>query len=405
MKKKILLPLFALMIVGGNNMRADNVLSVNPVSIMPGGTTELVVNIENDFNVYAYDFDLYLPEGIEVAKKDNGAYIYELKERNVDHGANVQAQTDGAIQFGVNSPTLALTGNSGEVLGITLKASASLGLGTYQASIKNITYANENGTKTVHPDNITFDILVTNQVVLDENSTVAPEASDGAVNVRVLRTINADVWSTICLPFAISEAQMQTAFGEDVNVELADFTDYEKTKEDGVIVGIKVNFTPVTSIEANHPYIIKVSKPVTQITVNSVDIAPTDNPCVEYDNGLTGRNRKVFGIFGGTYVADFDLYNEILAYYPLFLNNNNFYYATASTKHMKAFRAYFGFVDYLPEADAGVKMNIFVDGESTRIDGLLPETSNDAIYDLTGRKVEKAEKGIYIVNGKKVLVK
>ena len=28
-----------------------------------------------------------------------------------------------------------------------------------------------------------------------------------------------------------------------------------------------------------------------------------------------------------------------------------------------------------------------------------------AIYDLSGRRIEKAKKGLYIINGKKVLVK
>ena len=40
----------------------------------------------------------------------------------------------------------------------------------------------------------------------------------------------------------------------------------------------------------------------------------------------------------------------------------------------------------------------------TGIEGILAE-GNDAIYDLSGRKVSKVQKGIYIVNGKKVAVK
>jgi len=55
------------------------------------------------------------------------------------------------------------------------------------------------------------------------------------------------------------------------------------------------------------------------------------------------------------------------------------------------------------ETDFGVKMNILVDGETTSVDGLTPETEDGTIYDLSGRKVEKAVKGVYIINGKKVL--
>ena len=409
MKKKILLPLFALMIVWGNNMRADNVISVNQVSIIPGNTTELVVSLENDanFSVYAYDFRLYLPNGIEVAT-ESGDYMYELKGRNPRNAApNVQQTDDGSIQFGVSHSTQALSGTSGEVLGITLKASEELAEGTYQASIKKITYANKEA-QTVHPVDITFDILVTNKVVLDENSTVAPESATG-VNVCVLRTINANEWSTICLPFAISETQMQTAFGEDVEVELADFTGYELEYDDeNNVVGINVGFNDVNAIEANHPYIIKVSQPVTQITVDGVDVEP-DYPGVFYGyETTTGRPPKTVYHpvdFIGTYVADFNFFDDAQSGHAIFLNGNKFWYATESTKHMKAFRAYFDFDDVLPEAENSVKMYFNKDGEPTRINELMPETSDDAIFDLAGRKVEKAGKGIYIVNGKKVLVK
>ena len=48
----------------------------------------------------------------------------------------------------------------------------------------------------------------------------------------------------------------------------------------------------------------------------------------------------------------------------------------------------------------------FTIAEPTAIEGIEAEVENNAIYDLTGRKIETITKGgIYIVNGKKVLVK
>lgn len=67
-----------------------------------------------------------------------------------------------------------------------------------------------------------------------------------------------------------------------------------------------------------------------------------------------------------------------------------------------------GFKAYLPVAMAGAAQSIEVrfDG-ATSIDDVVTEEggADAAIYDLTGRRVEKAEKGIYIVNGKKIFVK
>lgn len=51
-----------------------------------------------------------------------------------------------------------------------------------------------------------------------------PEAAEG-VNVRVKRTIKANEWSTLVLPFAMTAEQVKSAFGNDV--QLADFTGVE----------------------------------------------------------------------------------------------------------------------------------------------------------------------------------
>ena len=49
----------------------------------------------------------------------------------------------------------------------------------------------------------------------------------------------------------------------------------------------------------------------------------------------------------------------------------------------------------------------FSDDAATGIRDMAPavEKSGDVIYDLQGRKVEKTTRGVYIVNGKKLLVK
>lgn len=398
MKEKILLLSFSFLFAWSIGLHADNIISVNEVSIRPGSTAELIVSLENDadFKVYAYDFRLYLPDGIEVDTKTNGSYNFTLKERNADHSTNVQMTSDGAIQFGVNSPTLYLTGNSGPVLGIILKASAELAEGTYQASIKRITYANKEA-QTVHPDNISFDIEVRNLVVLDENSEEMPVASNGTVDVDVLRTIRGGNWQTIVLPFAMTEEQVTNAFGEDV--ELADFAGYTVQENgDGDIVGIKVNFNALTSIEANHPCIIKVSQDISSFSVEGVTIEePEEEPTV----ATVKRTRRQWSELIGTYVAQTEVPEN-----TLFLNSNKFYYSDGTIK-MKGYRAYFDFYDVLTKIEdgAGVKMSFDIDDEETGIKGIgYGQWTTGDIYDLSGRKINKMPKrGIYIVNGKKVI--
>ena len=70
-----------------------------------------------------------------------------------------------------------------------------------------------------------------------------------------------------------------------------------------------------------------------------------------------------------------------------------FYQATGTIPAGKA---------YIEKAAAGVKGFFF--GDATGIAEVeTSEDSNAAIYDLSGRRVEKVQKGIYVVNGKKVL--
>ena len=267
-----------------------------------------------------------------------------------------------------------------------------------------------NGKDYIDNCSFTIHVVASHVQILDETSTTVPKKSDNPVDVCVRRTIAANNWSTICLPFAMTAAQTQEAFGNDV--ELADFTDYVTEKEGDDIVGITVNFDDVDAIEANHPYIIKVSSDITEFSVSGVEVEPEENPCVEYDNGQAGKKRKVLGTFAGTYVADFDFYNEAKNF-PLFLCGNKFYYATEKTQHMKAFRGYFDFEDYLSEAEGAyeVKMAINIDGIQTKVHEIVNEMESGVWYDLSGRRISNRTsfstlpKGIYIVNGKKTAIK
>jgi len=170
------------------------------------------------------------------------------------------------------------------------------------------------------------------------------------------------------------------------------------------IIGIKVNFNTATAIEANHPYIIKVSTPVTEFTVESVDIDPENEPTV----AAVKRTKKQWSEMIGTYVVKTELEEQML-----FLSGNKFYYSAGLTK-MKAFRAYFDFYDVLTEVENGAaaRITMSVGGETTgigQISNLNPQSSN--LYDLQGRRVDNVQdvqsvkKGVYIRDGKKVVVK
>lgn len=389
---------------------SQNALTVGDILLPQNGEATLTVNFKFDkADTYTgYQFDLVLPEQLEFVMKAGSSTIpkYEMGECHEDHTLSTNIK-DGVLTILASSMnSLPLKTTSGVLLKFTIKAASSDPvIGTnYECEIKNIKITDGDGMKTeLGASN--FKVTISQYTILDEESTTAPTAQSN-VDVLVRRTIKANEWSTICLPFAMTEAQTKEAFGDDV--KLGDFTGYTTTMESNVITGITVNFDNATAIEANHPYVIKVSSEIKYengFTVEGVDINPIDEPCVEYDNGKTGKQRKVLGRFVGTYVADFDFYNAA-NFYPLFLSGNRFYYATEHTKHMKAFRAFFDFDDYMPEAEnSSARISLNFD-EATGIKEVHGNTSAEGTYDLQGRKVEEpTNKGLYIVNGKKVVKK
>ncbi len=229
---------------------------------------------------------------------------------------------------------------------------------------------------------------------ISETSTAEPvNISD--VNVLVELNIKANEWSTICLPFAMTEQQVKDAFGDDV--ELADFTSWQSTKNAlGNVTGISVNFSSVAFIEANHPYLIKVSADVENFLVEDVDISVAANPMKQ-----VGTNEEDYGRFVGTYVADTEIPEN-----GMFLSGNKFCYSKGQTK-TKAFRGYFEFADVLSDVDASGAPNIAitVDDTAARIVDVSRDVENNTYYTLQGAKTNNPQKGVFIVNGKKIIVR
>ncbi len=112
--------------------------------------------------------------------------------------------------------------------------------------------------------------------------------------------------------------------------------------------------------------------------------APSENPMMVEGNDLKGT----------TETTEANTLQYILAEVD---GTVGFYQAVAGT-YIPFAKAYLEIA-----ADAGVKFIGF--GDATGIDEMTTDNRQQTtvIYDLQGRRVVKAQKGIYIVNGKKVL--
>lgn len=411
MKKNIFI-LFALL-ASFLPVHAENGVKVGETYIPQGGIGTIDIELVNDdYELTAFDITLTLPEGLSFVLNDKGIPTSAKTGRINDESFMVSSamQTEQSAKFTcLSSLKLPFAETSGTLLKVYVEADAELAIGTeLAAELSNLTFTTTD-VKEVRFEDVAFDIeIAENRVLLDELSTTMPEAAEG-VNVRVNRTLAANVWNTLVLPFDMTAEQVKAAFGNDV--QLADFTGVDTEADaDENIVGMTVNFQAITAIEANHPCLIKVSEAMNSFTVDGVDVEVEDEPSVDRDEIVVkvGKNTYYYyNSFVGTYVA-----NTEVPELSLFLNGNNFWYSAGATT-MKAYRAYFDFYDVLTEVEATeAKIRFVVDDAVTSIEG-IPSAADKkgAVYNLNGQligsdvDVNSLPAGIYVKDGQKIVVK
>lgn len=206
--------------------------------------------------------------------------------------------------------------------------------------------------------------------VIDEDKDfTSPSANIENAAVRLKRTLTANQWNTFCVPFDIA----------NLNGNIREYDESD---------GTTMKFKDANSIQAGKPYLIKPN----------ADIA---NPVY---NDVTLSANSAQSITSGDYsfVATYSPKALATDKTQLFLTSSGklAYPSSTSAATIKGMRAYFN-------VPAGANARILVDDETiTDINQI--ESSKQKVqnyYDLQGRKVEKAQKGVYIANGKKLIIK
>lgn len=220
--------------------------------------------------------------------------------------------------------------------------------------------------------------------ILRETATVSFNAQDN-VDVQLERTLSPEYWNTFCVPFSISAEVIKEMFGEGTQV--CTF---------GSMEGTVMNFAHSTSIEAGKPYIVKPTKEVVNPSFTGVNIEATAAKQV----GANGYFMQ------GIYSVKTDLTTDGT---NLFLGDGNKFYKPSgtTTAKMKGMRAFF----IVPQGTNFAALRANIDGATTAIDELttvVEQPTDNRIYNLQGQFVGTSFEGlhgVYVQNGKKVLVK
>ena len=391
MKVKNLLLTTALLL-GASSAWADNTLSVSDAYITPSGKTAIAIeaNFEKaDF--VGYQLEIELPDGVKAdAEAGSEAKAFANGFSGTDHGIAASNPSGNLYRVVVSSNAKNMI-PSGKftLLEMRIVGDAALTNGaSLNATVKNITFSDANNVG-ANLAEAAFKIGVSSKIILDEESAAAPVATTAAADILVKRTINANEWSTICLPFPMPAVKWKAAFGNDALIySLKGYT------KDGNTIKVTFGDKVTAAMKTCTPYIIKTSKDIKEFDVNATITITQAN----LKNVIMAEDEETGDELETAYMEGILKANTTIPANNLFLEKGNFRYSAGKTIS-KAFRADF----WLKDAAAESRI-VFAFDEATGIKN-AKIANDEKIFDLQGRQIENAGKGIYIKGGKKVVIK
>ena len=216
----------------------------------------------------------------------------------------------------------------------------------------------------------------------DNAETISGNA-DKTVNVNLTRTLKADVWNTFCVPFDVT-VEGSPLEGATIK-QIASVTE----KDDGAVI----NFVDaLATLEAGKAYLVRTATAIVNPTFNGVtvkNVTPT--------NCSGNEKYQLIGIYSPLNI-DASRYGKVFG-----INNQDKLAKVKENTSIKGMRAYF----LLANSATAAKLNF--GGELTGIDAVDngEAVMTGKVYNLNGQYVgnslEGLKKGVYVVNGKKVL--
>ena len=213
-----------------------------------------------------------------------------------------------------------------------------------------------------------------NSFTLNESTDFSIARDIYNVNPTVTKSMTAGVWNTFVVPFDMAIPSGWTV------------------KEPTAFDGSTLTFGDASSIVAGKPYIVKPTEAVTSFSATGVTLKKDLNNTTLGDLTMTGTYEQIAAID----------YSTQDSYVIGIKNGVSSLYRVNSSVSLKPFRAYF-----TVEGGPAARIALSFDNEATGISDVRGKTEGvrDVYYDMQGRRVAQPTKGLYIVNGKKVMIK
>ena len=223
--------------------------------------------------------------------------------------------------------------------------------------------------------------LFKSELTIADDAALPSYAAGTYPSVKVTRSIKAGK-NTLVLPFSMTEEQVKATFGDNAKV-------YTVSKYDND----NITFASQTTINANEPCILVSENAVSELNLTNVAVAAaTANPTKE------GTSVKMIGSYATSTEIAADANNYVVS-------GNELWLVEESAVSMKGTRAYIQ-IEVSGTAPSRLTWS-FDEADATAIDEIVngKSVNGQSIYNLQGQRVNSLQRGINIVNGKKVLVK
>ena len=252
------------------------------------------------------------------------------------------------------------------------------------------------------PDAIVLHDNADNADIIDENAGTTKDV------VLHSRTFYRDGrWNTLCLPFNVENFEGTPLEGAEVRTLTgASFENHTLT----------LNWSaPLSAIEAKMPYIMRWKSLGESLENIFNPLFPNATICEDSSVELLEFDPPGIQFLGFPYPMDYEADYR----YMLYMNNDNHFDYPKEDMIINSFHAHFLFTGEISMGtpddtsdDNGIIRNIVMsfDDETTGIDASLKDNepqTDDYYYSIDGQRLQgkPTKKGIYIKNGKKVVVK
>ena len=405
------------------DVSTDNVLAMDNLTGYMGKTVTLPILMNNEQQITGLQFDLVLPEGVTVAKKANGKNDITVTERMAeDYSLSSNTMDDGSVRVtGLSMESTPFTGNSGAIVNVVLQVDESIAEGNYQIQVKNIILSDVNGVahkpatasceltvKSYVPGdvdnsgdiNINDAVCIVNYILNKPNANFIPEAADldgsGDININdavvlinkyILKRANAKAM----------KAPRRAATGADNYLSVG-------------AISIKPGETKTVSVDMTNTEGIQGLQCSIDLP-EGLSFATKSNGKIDISNNTDRGDGFTLSSSlqddGSLTVATVNFEGD--SYYGN--SGTIFTFKITANEDLAAGEYEIKVCDIVLSSGVAIKPSdatgkVTVSNSETGLQKIVSDSNqSESIYNLNGQRVNNPSRGIYIVNGRKVLVK